>query len=150
MVSYRNLLNIVRWIVKEWMISDSLWHHYWISINNVEDRCIFPLDQRVRLGHVCVCVGACPRSSYLIRDAPMVIVPHTDPHWTLNLIRGSPGCLVTLPIWAHLHIFMDNACETQTCKDLRLFSGIYVLEKDSKTGREEMRHAFGTRACPTH
>lgn len=38
----------MRWIVKEWMISDSLWHHYWISINNVECRCIFPLDQRVQ------------------------------------------------------------------------------------------------------
>lgn len=37
-------------------------------------------------------------SSYLIRDPAMVVVPHADPDWTLDFIRGRPRCVVTFPI----------------------------------------------------
>lgn len=57
------------------------------------------------------CVSGCP---YLIRDASMVVVPHTDPDWTLDLIRRRPRCLVALPVWTHLHILMDDTYNTDT------------------------------------
>lgn len=37
-------------------------------------------------------------SSYLVRDAAMVVVPHADPDWTLDFIRGRPRCVITFPI----------------------------------------------------
>lgn len=58
-----------------------------------------------------VCVSG---SSYLIRDAAVVVVPHADPHWTLYFIRGCPRCVVTLSIWTHFHILMDDSYDTQT------------------------------------
>lgn len=74
-------------------------------------------------------------SSYLIRDAAVVVVSHADPDWTLDLIRGSPRCVVTLSIGTHLHILVDNACNTkrhkhtvivQNCTVLLFNSGIFV------------------------
>lgn len=59
------------------------------------------------------CADCVSDSFYLIRDTAVVVVPHADPDWTLDLIGGRPRSVVALSVRAHLHILMDDACRTQ-------------------------------------
>lgn len=46
--------------------------------------------------------------SHLHGDPPVDAAPQTDAGWRLHLVWRRSRCLVALPIWAHLQVFMYN------------------------------------------